>query len=46
MLFGKHVNKFYLKYGIFFLLGIAALFVVDIYQLRIPEYLMLLMGFW
>jgi ATP-binding cassette subfamily B protein len=39
MLFGKHVNKFYIKYGIFFLLGIGALFVVDIYQLRIPEYI-------
>lgn len=39
MLFGKHVNKFYLKYGIFFLLGVAALFVVDIYQLKIPEYI-------
>lgn len=39
MLFGKHVNKFYLKYGILFILGIAALFVVDLYQLRIPEYI-------
>ncbi|MGM0496134.1 MAG: ABC transporter ATP-binding protein [Bacillota bacterium] len=39
MLFGRHVNKFYLKYGIFFLLGIGALFLVDIYQLRIPEYI-------
>ncbi|MFW5794207.1 MAG: ABC transporter ATP-binding protein [Bacillota bacterium] len=39
MLFGKHVNKFYLKYGIFFLLGIGALFLVDIYQLKIPEYI-------
>ncbi|MCF7923791.1 MAG: ABC transporter ATP-binding protein/permease [Candidatus Izimaplasma sp.] len=39
MLFGKHVNNFYLKYGVFFLLGIGALFLVDIYQLKIPEYI-------
>ena len=39
MLFGKHVNKFYFKYGIFFLLGIGALFLVDVYQLKIPEYI-------
>ncbi len=37
MLFGRHVNSFYLKYGIFFLLGIAALFVVDYAQLEIPD---------
>ena len=37
MLFGKHVNKFYIKYGLFFLLGIAALVVVDYYQLEIPN---------
>ena len=37
MLFGKHVNKFYIKYGIFFLLGIIALIVVDFFQLEIPE---------
>ncbi|MDD4184822.1 MAG: ABC transporter transmembrane domain-containing protein, partial [Candidatus Izemoplasmatales bacterium] len=37
MIFGRHVNKFYLKYGIFFLLGIAALFVVDFAQLEIPN---------
>ncbi|MBN2504178.1 MAG: ABC transporter ATP-binding protein [Bacilli bacterium] len=41
MLFGRHVNVFYLKYGIFFLLGIAALFVVDYVQLEIPN----IMGF-
>ncbi|QWC00462.1 ABC transporter ATP-binding protein/permease [Mycoplasmatota bacterium] len=39
MLLGKHVNKFYLKYGVFFLLGILALIVVDYYQLLIPEYI-------
>ena len=37
MLFGKHVNKFYLKYWYFFLGGIAALLAVDIFQLKIPE---------
>ncbi|MGE4572212.1 MAG: ABC transporter ATP-binding protein [Candidatus Izemoplasmatales bacterium] len=39
MLFGKHVNKFYLKYGVFFLLGVIALILVDYYQLLIPEYI-------
>ena len=37
MLFGKHVNKFYIKYGLFFLLGVTALIVVDFFQLEIPE---------
>lgn len=37
MIFGKHVNKFYLKYGFFFLIGIVALVIVDYAQLIIPE---------
>ncbi|MDD4069983.1 MAG: ABC transporter ATP-binding protein [Candidatus Izemoplasmatales bacterium] len=37
MLFGRHINKYYLKYGIFFLIGLAALIVVDFYQLEIPN---------
>lgn len=37
MLFGKHINKYYIKYGIFFLFGIAALIAVDFYQLDIPK---------
>ena len=37
MLFGKHVNEYYLKYGIFLLIGIVALLVVDYFQLLIPE---------
>lgn len=37
MLFGKYVNKYYLKYAIFFLLGVIALIVVDFAQLEIPE---------
>ena len=37
MLFGKYLNKYYLKYAIFFLIGIAALIAVDWVQLYIPE---------
>ena len=37
MLFGKHINKYYFKYIIGFILGIIALIVVDEFQLRIPE---------
>ena len=37
MLFGKHINKYYLKYIVGFILGIFALIVVDIFQLEIPE---------
>ena len=39
MLFGKYVNKYYLKYGIFFLIGIIGLVTVDYVQTFIPEYL-------
>ena len=37
MLFGKYISKYYLRYAVFFLLGIAALVVVDFVQLYIPE---------
>ncbi len=37
MLFGKHINRFYIKYGLWLLLGIATLFAVDYFQLLIPE---------
>lgn len=37
MLFGKNVNKYYLKYWYFFLLGLIALIFVDWFQLKIPE---------
>ncbi len=37
MLFGKHINRYYLRYLHLFILGIAALVLVDIFQLRIPE---------
>lgn len=37
MIFGKYINRFYLKYGGWLLLGLAALIVVDYMQLVIPE---------
>lgn len=37
MIFGKHINRYYLKYGLLLLLGLAALIVVDTLQLEIPE---------
>ena len=39
MLFGRYINKYYLKYAIFFILGIAALVVVDLAQLFVPQFL-------
>jgi len=37
VLFGKTVNKYYIKYGFFFILGILALLFVDYFQLEIPK---------
>ncbi len=37
MIFGKHINKYYLKYSPALLLGIIALIVVDYAQLIVPE---------
>jgi len=37
LVFGKHINKYYIKYGWMILLGLAALILVDIGQLKIPE---------
>lgn len=37
MLFGKHINEYYLKYGIVLLTGIVALLLVDYFQLKIPD---------
>ena len=37
MIFGKYINKYYLKYSWILLIGIIALIAVDIYQLKIPE---------
>ena len=39
MLTGRHVNKYYLKYWYFFLIGVVALVLVDYFQLFIPEIL-------
>ena len=39
MLTGKYINKYYLKYAVFFIIGIVALIAVDYYQLEIPEFL-------
>ena len=38
MIFGKHVNGYYLRYLHFFLLGVLALLAVDYFQLKIPEF--------
>ena len=37
MLFGKHINRYYLRYLPLMLLGIAALIAVDFMQLVLPE---------
>ena len=37
MLFGKHLNRYYLRYAPWLLLGLLSLFVVDFMQLRVPE---------
>ena len=37
MIFGKHINRYYLKYGPLLALGLAALIVVDYFQLVIPN---------
>jgi len=37
LIFGKHINRYYLRYLHFFLLGIGALLLVDFLQLEIPE---------
>ena len=37
MIFGKHINKYYLKYSYLLLLGIVTLIGVDYLQLMIPE---------
>ncbi len=45
MIFGKHINRYYLRYGLWLLLGLAALIMVDTLQLEIPElYGMLING--
>ena len=38
MIFGKYINRYYLKYGWLLILGIVALIAVDYFQLEIPEF--------
>lgn len=46
MIFGKHINRYYLRYGWMLLIGIIALIGVDYFQLEIPElYQMIVNGF-
>ena len=37
MIFGKHINRYYIKYGHMLLLGLASLIMVDFLQLEIPR---------
>ncbi len=37
MIFGKHINRYYIKHGLTLLLGLAALIGVDYLQLMIPN---------
>ena len=39
MLLGKYINKYYIKYAFYFIVGIIALVAVDYFQLLIPEYI-------
>ena len=38
MIFGKHINRYYVKYAPWLLLGLAALVMVDFLQLEIPQF--------
>ena len=38
VIFGKHINRYYLKYGYMLILGLVALTAVDVLQLRIPNF--------
>ena len=37
MIFGKHINRYYLRFWPLLLLGLMALVIVDYLQLEIPE---------
>ena len=37
MIFGKHINRYYLKYAVWLILGLVALVLVDALQLEIPK---------
>ena len=38
MVFGKHINRYYLKYALWLIVGLAALAMVDYLQLEIPKF--------
>ncbi len=45
MIFGKHINRYYWKYGLWLLAGLVSLWLVDYFQLVIPEmYRMIING--
>ena len=37
MIFGRHINRYYIRYGWVLLLGLCSLIVVDYFQLVIPN---------
>jgi len=37
MIFGKHINRYYLRYSGWLLLGVLSLMMIDFFQLKIPE---------
>lgn len=39
LLWGKYVRKYYARYLIFFIIGVASLITVDYFQLKVPEIL-------
>ena len=44
LLFGKHINRYYIRYAPVLLLGIVALIFVDVVQLKVPELYRLLIN--
>ena len=45
MIIGKHINRYYLKYALWLIIGLGALILVDFLQLEIPKlYRMLING--
>ncbi len=45
MIFGKHINRYYVRFGLWLLFGLASLVMVDALQLEIPKlYRMLING--
>ena len=37
MIIGKHINRYYLKYALWLIIGLGALILVDFLQLEIPK---------